>query len=180
MKKFILALLISLLPTLALAEIEKIAIPNDKGMAMYWWPKLDVPKGWHQDKEHSYHYSSNALAPDGYTFANAESVMYARAEYKPKIPDVKSLVQLIENDKKDFLTNSPGIEIKEAKSLTAADGEQLRSLVFTPKNKGNWERVSYGEEGDFYLIFTLSSRSQKSYEEATSAYESLIKNYKEK
>ncbi|MGC4024626.1 MAG: hypothetical protein QM744_05385 [Mesorhizobium sp.] len=147
---------------------------------MFWWPKLEIPKGWHQDKEQSYHYGSKALAPDGYTFANAESVIYARAQYKPRIPNIKPLDQFIEDDKKNILESSSGIEIKEVNSLATADGTQLRSLSFIPENNGNWEHVSYAEEGDFYLIFTLSSRSQRDYEKSIATYESIIRNYKGK
>jgi hypothetical protein len=162
------------------AEIEKFAIPGKKGLNLHWWPKLPVIPGWHQDREHSLRYSSNALVPDGYTFANAEAVMYARAIYKPREPGIKSLQMLIENDKQDFLANAPGITINETGSLVTADGKTLRSFTFFPKGQGNWERVSYGEEGEFYLIFSLSSRSLAGYEAAVTVYGKLIGLYKEK
>ena len=60
----------------AQAEIEKIAIPGEKGFSFYWWPKLTSVDGRHQDRAHSFFYGSNALAPDGFTFKNAESVNY--------------------------------------------------------------------------------------------------------
>lgn len=161
----------------AQAEIEKIAIPAEKGFSFYWWPKLAPVDGWYQDREHSFFYSANALAPDGFTFKNAESVMYARAIYKPREPDVKSLDALIENDRKDFEANLPGVSIHEVAMLSTADGQKLRSFTFFPTTSGNWERVSYGEEGDFYLIFTISSRSLAGFNTAVAAYEKLIAGY---
>lgn len=160
------------------ADIEKIAIPSEKGLSVYWWPKLPPIEGWHQDQEHSFFYSVNALAPDGSTFKKAESVMYARALYKPRSSEIKSLEALIENDRKDFEENIPGVSIQEAAALSTADGQKLRSFTFFPTKEGNLERVSYGEEGEFYLIFTISSRSQSSFNSTVAAYEKLIAGYK--
>jgi hypothetical protein len=159
-------------------EIEKIAVPAEKGFSMHWWPKLSPLGGWHQDRDHSFLYSVNALAPDGFTFKNAETVMYAKAIYKPREPNIKSLKTLIEKDKKDFKANVPGVSIKQTGSLSTADGQRLSSFTFFPANTGNWERASYGEEGEFYLIFTLSSRSKSGFDSAAQAYEKLISSYK--
>lgn len=159
------------------AEIEKLAIPSDAGMCFHWWPKVTPPEGWHLEPEASVQSSINAVAPNGFTFADAETVMYAKAIYKPREPETKSLDMLIENDKKAFQDQSPTIE--ETPQLMTGDGQKLRSLAFFPKGKGNWERVSYGEEGDFYLIFTVSSRTKKGYLTAMKAYEQMIGHYRE-
>ena len=179
MKYLIVVLLIfTFLPVNASAEIEKIALPCEKGICFYWWPKLPTVKGWHHDRDHSYIYSANAQAPDGFTFANAESVVYAKALYKPRIPETKSLDALISDDKKQFLSHDPNLIISETTPLTTADGHKLKSYTFFPKSKGNWEQVSYCEEGDFYLIFTISSRSKEGYKKAISAYQQFIGSYK--
>lgn len=164
--------------TFAHAEIEKFAIPGDKGMQFYWWPKLSVLSGWHQDREHSFQYGANALAPDGYTFQNSETVMYVRAIFKPREPQLTSVESLIEHDKKDFEKNVPGISIQETAELLTADGQKLKSFTFFPTIAGNWERVSYGEEGDFYLLFTISSRSKSGFDAAISSYEKLVSDYR--
>jgi hypothetical protein len=161
------------------ADIEKIAIPGEKGLSFYWWPKLPKIQGWHQDHDNSYRYSVNALAPDNATFANAETVMYAKAIFKPRDPEIKSIEMLIARDKKDFQKNVPGVEIREAKTLATADGKQFKSFAFFPKGAGNWERVTYGEEGEFFLIFTISSRSKVGYNATESTYEKLLGLYKE-
>ena len=164
----------------AFAEIEKIAIPGEKGMSLYWWPKLSPVSGWEQDRDFSYKFSANALAPTGASFADAETVLYAKAVFKPRAPKAKSLAMLMESDKKDFLANVPGISIQDAPSLVTADGKKLISLTYTPKEEGNWERVSYLEEGEFYLVFTVSSRTQAGFLATVKAYETLIALYKEK
>lgn len=161
------------------AEIEKIAIPSDTGMKFYWWPKLASVAGWHHERGPSLHYSSNTFAPDGFTFSNAETVIYARAIFKPREPAVKSLSMLIENDKKDFLAKAPGIVITEVETLSTADEKKLKSFTFSPKESGSWERVTYGEEDEFYLIFTVSSRTKQGLERAFNAYKTIISLYKE-
>jgi hypothetical protein len=164
----------------AFAEIEKFAIPGENGMLFHWWPKLPPLSGWAQDRDSSFQYSINALAPVGSSFVNADTVIYAKAVFKPREPKVKSLAMLIENDKKDFLANVPGVTIQEAPSVATADGKKCKSLTYTPKTRGNWERVSYLEEGEFYLIFTVSSRTQAGFLASAQSYEGLITQYKEK
>jgi hypothetical protein len=65
----------------ARAEMEKVAIPGEKGMSFYWWPKLPAVAGWHQDRDHSFQYGVNALAPDRATFANAETEGFTNGKF---------------------------------------------------------------------------------------------------
>ena len=74
------------------AEIEKLATICDKGICPHWWPKVAPPKGWTHDPQHSYLYNINALAPEGKSFADAETVIYANAVYKPRVPESKTLL----------------------------------------------------------------------------------------
>src|SRR5208283_5493009 len=101
------------------------------------------------------------------------------AAYKARIPKTTSLEMLIKDDRDDFLKSDPSISIVEVKPLKTADGKALRCLTFFPKGNGNWEEVSYGEEGDFYLIFTISSRSHAGFVDSIRVYENYIGRYKE-
>jgi hypothetical protein len=172
--------LFSLPPSEASGEIEKRATTCEQVLCFHWWPKLPAFAGWHQDEPRSFAFGCNALAPDGSSFGDADTVMYAKALYKPRDPETTSLEMLIEQDKQRFAKEVPGIAIAEAPSLATADGQKLRSLTFFPKGEGNWERVAYGEEGDFYLVFAVSSLSRKGYEAALPAYERLVGRYREK
>jgi len=163
----------------ALAEIERIAIPNEKGMSFYWWPKLPPVAGWQQDREFSIRYSFNAFAPSGQSFASAETVMYAKALYKPRIPQVKSLEMLIEDERRDFTKNVPGVMIREAQPLVTGDGRKAVSFTFTPQTQGNWERVAYLDEKEFYLIFAISSRTAQGLAAHEKSYEGLVLQYRE-
>ena len=180
MRRFAFLLLIFISFSVATrAEIEKTALMCGNEICFYWWPKLSPPKGWHQDQDMSYEIEANALIPDGLTFSNTETVMYAKALYKPRTPETKSVNQLIADDKKEFLSADPSIIVAEAGDINSADGKKFRSFTFFPKNAGNWEQVSYGEEGDFYLIFAVSSKSKKGLEQTQATYKELISRYKE-
>lgn len=158
--------------------MEKIASPCESGFCFHWWPKLPLVEGWHHDPDNSMNFSFNAQAPDGKTFGDAETVIYANAPYKPRIPEVKSLQQFIENDRQDFTQSDPKIKIEEVEPLVTADGQKLRSYVFSPSGPGNWEQVSYGEEGEFYLVFVLSSKTKLGLFKARADYEKFITRYK--
>lgn len=177
---FWLILILCMTCSAVFAEIEKVYVPGGKRISFYWWPKLPAIAGWHQDKEYSFHYGCNALAPDGFTFANADTVIYAKADYKPRVPEFPSPAIYISEDKKRFSNLDTSITITNTGLLATGDGKMLRSFTFTPQGKGNWEKVSYGEEGSFYLIFTISSRSAAGYKKAIGVYEQLIWNYREK
>jgi hypothetical protein len=162
------------------AEIEKTGVPCKEGLCLFWWPKLAPVEGWHHERGPSNMYGINAQVPDGNTFSNAETVIYAKALYKPGDPDTKSLAEFIEKDKKEFLARDPNLVIAESAPITTGDGQHLRSLTFFPKDKGNWEQVAYGEEQDFYLVFTVSSRTNEGLRKALDSYRQFITKYTEK
>jgi hypothetical protein len=163
----------------AFAEIEMVSAPTDRGPVYHWWPKLIIPAGWHQDRNYSFYYSLNAIAPEGVSFDDARTVMYAKAMYKPREPQTTSLEMFIDSDHKSIRAKAPGLEIKERAPLATADGKRLRSFTFFPATEGNWEHVAYSEEGDFYVIFTVSARSYEDYRASTPAFERLIGDYRE-
>lgn len=99
------------------AEIEKTGVSCEAGICLFWWSKLPAIKGWHQELGQSQHYGINALAPDGSSFKDAETVMYANAYYKSRVPETKTVDALIVQDKHDFSQNIPGVVISETTSL---------------------------------------------------------------
>lgn len=168
-----------LAPLSTFSEIEKVGRPCETGICLAWWPRLEPAKGWHHERGPSFDIGANVQVPDGFTFSNAVTVIYAKALYKPRVPETTSLEMLIKNDMDEFLTKNSGIAVVEVQPLKTKDGKTLKSLTFFPKGKGNWEQASYGEEGDFYLIFTISSRSHAGYLDSLKVYEQYINQYKE-
>ena len=83
-------------------------------ICFFWWPKLNPIEGWTQDMPQSFNYKANAQAPNGYTFANAEAVIYAKAIYKARQPESKNLAEFIASDKQSFLDRNPLLKINDA------------------------------------------------------------------
>lgn len=172
----VVALLAAALP--ARSEIETVAIETPKGKAERWWPKVTPPKGWHHDRGHSLNHNLNAMAPAGEGFASAEAIIYARAIRKSTDASLVSLADFVARERKAFLARMPGYDIRDDKPLLTRDGVRLRTASFTPKTDGNWERVAYGEEDDYYLIFVVSARSKKALQEATQAWQAMAWSYR--
>ncbi len=172
-----LALLILLLPTPGGAEILKLAIQGDAGVQFYWWPILPRVAGWYHDRDNSLFYGTNAQAPEGSSFTDAETVIYAKAIFKDKVPQIGDVDDLVGNDK--ALYQSEGnVRVTEVEPLFTANGEAFPSCVFSPQGKGNWEQVAYAEEGEFFLLFTLSSRSRAGFEQARDDFRAFIRGYR--
>jgi len=164
------------------AAIFKLAVPEEHGLHLYWWPQVKVPDGWVHDEKASRSTGTNMLVPKGESFANAPSVMYGEALYKPRMPETHSLEQLISDDKLDFQDRTLGIVISALPDLKTSDGRSLRCFSFSPPkgssgSNANWEWTAFGEEGDFYLVFTVSAQSQTALKEALPAFRRLIASY---
>jgi hypothetical protein len=178
--KFTFAVLSLTLAVSAQAEIVKNALPCEDKMCFYWWPQLPAQKGWHQDEGSSYKYNFNAQAKDKETFSSGDTVFYAKANYKPKSPGIMSLDAFIEDDHKTFRKDSPETKIEVVSPVVDGDGKKLKTFRFTPKTSGNFEQVAYGEEGEYFLVFTLTAKSKMGLETNKSMMKSFVSRYKEK
>lgn len=170
-----LILLVGVAP--AYAEMEKLALPCQTGVCFHWWPKLPPVAGWHHDREQSLYYSFNAQAPDGGSFARAETVIYAQALFKPSVADKQDLPTLVASERAHIEKEFPGIVVKEVEAVVTADGQKLRSFSYSPTASGRWEQVSYGEEEPFYLIFSVSSLTKGGLADAIDDYKKFINHY---
>jgi hypothetical protein len=181
MKPTVSILLVAMLviPPLATAEIYKLAVPTDKGIELFWWPVMQPIPGWHHDEGASRANHVNAFVPNGSSFSDSQAVIYARAMFKPRIPETKSLNQLIADDRKTFEQDFPGVRIAELSPISDSKGSKFRYLSFTPSGAGSWERVAYSEEDDFYLIFTVSGTSEAALIHAQKEFEKWVSAYKQ-
>ena len=171
---------LSLITFPAFAEIEKIPTPCGDESCYIWWPKLPTIEGWHQDVSYSLYYGVNAQAPDGFTFRDADAAVYAKALYKPSMSDVDSLDDLMRQNKAQFSSSYPDIEITDMEALSTKDGQKLKSFAVFPKKSGGWKMISYGEEGDYYIVFTLNAHSKDDFTKALATYKKFINDYQEK
>lgn len=147
-------------PAMVRAEIVKTAALDDpkcKGICLYWWPKLAVPAGWHQEVAFSRKHNINFLVPDN----EAINVgIYAGAVTIDE--QAKTLEGFIADDRRTFTKNNTGMVITDGEVFTTQDGQALHTLVFVPAHGENWDVTAYGEETDrdgnrYYLTFTLSA-----------------------
>jgi hypothetical protein len=161
------------------AEVERTAIAGGDGIELFWWPKLPPLNGWDHDEIASLQYGANVLAPRGKTFADSESAIYAKALYKPRVPQVKSLSELIDGNRKDFSEDHGGTQVKDAARLASGNGRPVACLIVEPTSPGNWQKVCYLEEGDYFLVFTLISQSRSNFDSSVKAFEALISRYRQ-
>lgn len=161
------------------AEIEKVATPCKTGFCFHWWPKVTVPAGWAHSRDYSLNYNFNALAPVDESFKDAATVMYVNAVFRPRVPESKTLADFIRNDHRSFLEENPGLHIAEAASLKSADGRIGQSWNLTPTLSGQWERVAYLEETEYYIVFVISSRSEDGLKRNMPSFEALFAAYRE-
>lgn len=177
--KYFISTLLMLVCFIASAGMVKTVVPSSSGLRFMWWPKVSSPNGWHFDQGSSYYYAFNAMAPDGSTFSKAETVMYAKADYKPRLPGIKTLQAFISNDMVFFRQDEPTIVIAREQPLRTTHGQIFQIILYHPPHgsSGNWERVAYGEDGEYYLTFVVSSRSSQGLKASTPAFMSLLSSY---
>lgn len=173
----VLAVFLSL-PGVLSAGIYKLGVPSTQGIQLMWWPILPVVPGWQHDEGASRTYSVNMLIPNGQTFSAAPAVIYAKAMYKPPVPQTNSLAQLIASDRAEFSAKVPGVRIKELPPLHDGDGKALRCFSFSPASRGSWDLAAYGEEDDYYLIFTVSAKTSKALQETRATFAKMVSRYK--
>jgi hypothetical protein len=177
--KRIAALSFLLIAPAAFAAIEKIATPSDTGIVFQWWPKVTPPQGWHHDEGSSRYFGFNALAPDGSTFSKAETVLYAKASYKPRAPQIKSLAAFVASDIAQLRSSEPGISITPEPAIHARNGLLFEVVRFEPGKVGTgaWERVAYGEDGEYFLTFAVSSHSARGLRSSAKVFRTLLNGY---
>jgi len=181
-----LLILLLLLPSLVMAEIHKEAqVCGDSGkICFFWWPKLPEIEGWHQDIDHSYHYRMNTQAPNNYTFSNAETVIYASAEFRDESYPEKTLEEFISVSQDQFIKGAPSeLQVKKIGEPISKGKHKFISYSFYPKGEGNWEQISYAEDQDadgnkYFIIVALSSRSKNGFDQNIDAYKDFVSQYK--
>jgi hypothetical protein len=172
--KFTLMILALALSGTAGADVEKIAEPTETGIRFMWWPKVEAPKGWQFDEGASHRYAFKAFVPHGSTFSDAEAVIYAKANFKPRTPEVTSVEALVAQD----IAGSAEATAERKGVLLSGDGKAFQLVAFVPKNAGDWEYVAYGEEPEYFILFTLSSHTKDGLARALPDFRSLVASYK--
>ena len=167
-----------LITSAAYGEALKPFIPAEPDMKAFWWPVYIDASGAQQESFYGLTLGKYPTAEDGALLTDIETVIYARALFKPRMPKVASLEELIEDEQRQFRSKTPGVEISVTEPVKTTDGKALMSYTYFPKESGSWERVTYSEEGDFYLLFTIRSQNQQRYQQDLESYLNYIRKYR--
>lgn len=179
-KHYLLAAALVGFALVANAEVERFALMRKPSIQFVWWPKIAPPPGWIQDRGSSEHYGMNAITQVGKSFNDADTILYARAEYKPQVPDAKSLAEYIARDREGALSQVPDLKITAGNRIITKEGVALDTLIFSPVSVGNWERMAFMEEGDYFFTFAISARTSTGYLKHQQVFEQWIAAYKRK
>ncbi|PID59251.1 hypothetical protein CSB45_00980 [candidate division KSB3 bacterium] len=168
----------------AQGRIIKIVVPEENrmegGALFLWWPELPAIEWWQQDREASITRGSNVLVPLGADATRAEALIAAQAIEK-KLTLCFNLGEFIFYQKRLLLEENDGaVEFVEGTAVTTGDGKKLPGFLFVHKKTGAFEHLFYGEEGNFYTIFSLQARDRKAYLRALHYYKLLLSRYREK
>jgi hypothetical protein len=149
------------------AEMLEFAAPDGTKA----WPKLPAVSGWHQDGAASFQFSANALIPDGATFADADATILARGMARGG----KSLSQLMDEGR----AGTDAGNVAKPMEIADKDTRPFTVVALAPAASGKWEANAYGEEGRYFLVFTLSARSRDAYDKAFPVFSQMIQSYAE-
>ena len=149
---------------------EMLEFPSADGMKS--WPKLPAVSDWHQDQAASFQNTANVLIPDGDVYPGAEAVILAKGVARGG----GTLTRLIDNDR---AAASDGTHLEKLADIADKDARPFTVYAYSPAKSGKWEAVAYGEEGRYFLVFTLSAQSQASYDKAFPVFAQMIGSYAE-
>ena len=133
--------------------------------------------GWALDGDSSQRLGVTVLVPAPSSMATASALMYRKVLDKERLPENMSLAQLIADDRNEFEINTPDISIQEVTPLRDSKGRRVTCIAYSPADAGNWERVAYVEDGDFYLVFTVSASSEAALKSALPAFWKFVGSY---
>ena len=154
-------------------------VVGDCGGATCLWhePTVHAPKGWEFKETASSRYHARAFAPVGSNFANATAVMYAKAV--PKEGQPATLAAFMAQDIASFRAKDAKLQVKTGLGYPDGDGHRLPAVqLFPGQGSGQqWQTIAYGEEGAFYLVFSLSGSGVLEHDSAVPAFQAMLASY---
>ncbi|MBI5299189.1 MAG: hypothetical protein HY877_02685 [Deltaproteobacteria bacterium] len=132
---------------------------------------VEAPTKWVLDVSNAPPELNLILYPQGQTWADASSVMYARVLKKGK----RQIQDIIKEDEADFLQRCPQGKI-EKKSLTVKikNPSETRSFLCS----GNaYEAVTFIDIEKVAVLFVLSSRTETAFNAGLKDFENLVRSF---
>ena len=138
---------------------------------------VSAPSGWVLDNESGVSQGLHAVFyPTGSSWREARTVMYANTVHKAD-SGRGSRDAVIAGDIQDFTGRGRGAAVRDAESLTTADGKAAILKLFHDRDAGNFEVVAYIDEPNVVVMLVLSARSEKERDLATPAFQRLVGSY---
>jgi hypothetical protein len=161
----------------AQAGLEPVVGQCDGTTCLWHEPTVHAPKGWEFKETASSRYHARAFAPAGSNFANATAVMYAKAV--PKEGQPATLAGFMSQDIASYRGKDAKLKVKTGLAYPDGDGRRLQAVQIIPgADTGmQWQTVAYGEEGAFYLVFSLSASGLVEHDAAVPAFEQMLASY---
>jgi hypothetical protein len=168
---FALVLFAVLMPVTARAEVEKVEMKCEKGPCVKWFPKVTPPRAWHYDEDESAEQGVKVFAPDD---MHSDMRMYTYAIQKTDKPALRTLDDVIVHEKENYKEG----QAMEGKPLSTLDGKKLRTFLYATKGEIRWDQASYGEEGQFYVVFAITTNGLYELTRYVNDYSSFVGSYR--
>lgn len=166
-----LALFAALMPLTARAEVEKVEMKCEKGPCVKWFPKVTPPRAWHYDEDESAEQGVKVFAPDD---MHSDMRIYTYAIQKADKPALHTLDDVIAHEKENYKEG----RVMEGKPLSTLDGKKLRTFLYATKDEIRWDQASYGEEGQFYVVFAITTTGLYELNRYVNDYNSFVGSYR--
>jgi hypothetical protein len=111
-----------------------------------------------------------ALWPEGTPWAKSPGVMYVTVSKKNGF----SLEQFAEDELERFRVESPGLQVQVIEPISLQNKSQTLVRKLSGDQYGNYEIIAYAEAGSTYLIFVLTSRTQKIIDSYLPSFRELV------
>ncbi len=164
----------------AYGRVVKFVLPEGEKsgeLSFYWQPQLPNIEWWEYDNSASLAQKAVVFVPLGADFFSAEAVILARAVERREAC-CPTLGEFASFQKERVITAGKNdIELVEKRTSTLGNNNVLRSYLFSSHKTGAVELRFYGEERNFYLVFSLKARTKKAYSRALPTYRRLLRRY---
>src|SRR2546422_3624867 len=88
-----------------------------------------------------------------------------------------SLDELIRDEVTRFGRDFGSVHVETLPAIRTGDGKTATVRAFTGDRWDNRESVAYLQEKKVFVLFVLTSRQEKPYRDATSAFQALVQSY---
>jgi hypothetical protein len=128
----------------------------EKVTVSYWYPEITHPEGWVHSKKESAYSSTYTLIKNSDESVTISAVARERSD----TPGLYTLKMYVDAYVSHFAQPDVGSEVRESESIKTSNGSSMRSIYFRDRKTNNFSLEAFGEEGDYYVMFSIESRDE--------------------